>query len=85
MTLYPNKHTAEPGRRHAFTRPPTPRPAGDRILGAPRKLGHVNFLTGAIHEQAGFYARALGMTLTREADIAAWQAADRARRPWVWL
>ena len=27
---------------------------------------------------------AIGMTLTREAEIAAWQAADRARRPWVW-
>ncbi|MGA8005345.1 MAG: 3-isopropylmalate dehydratase small subunit [Burkholderiales bacterium] len=27
---------------------------------------------------------AIGMTLAREAEIAAWQAADRARRPWVW-
>jgi 3-isopropylmalate/(R)-2-methylmalate dehydratase small subunit len=27
---------------------------------------------------------AIGMTLTREAEIAAWQEADRARRPWVW-
>ena len=27
---------------------------------------------------------AIGMTLARETEIAAWQAADRARRPWVW-
>ena len=28
---------------------------------------------------------AIGMTLAREAQIAAWQDGDRARRPWVWL
>ena len=27
---------------------------------------------------------AIGMTLAREAEIAAWQAADRRRRPWLW-
>ncbi len=27
---------------------------------------------------------AIGLTLAREAEIAAWQAADRARRPWVY-
>jgi 3-isopropylmalate/(R)-2-methylmalate dehydratase small subunit len=27
---------------------------------------------------------AIGVTLTREAAIAAWQATDHARRPWVW-
>ena len=27
---------------------------------------------------------AIGITRAREVDIAAWQAADRARRPWVW-
>ncbi|HUJ86177.1 MAG TPA: 3-isopropylmalate dehydratase small subunit [Burkholderiales bacterium] len=27
---------------------------------------------------------AIGMTFAREAEIAAWQAADRRRRPWVW-
>jgi 3-isopropylmalate/(R)-2-methylmalate dehydratase small subunit len=27
---------------------------------------------------------AIGVTLAREAEIAAWQARDRARRPWVW-
>jgi len=28
---------------------------------------------------------AIGMTLMRDAEIAAWQAADRTQRPWVWL
>jgi 3-isopropylmalate/(R)-2-methylmalate dehydratase small subunit len=27
---------------------------------------------------------AIGVTLTREPEIAAWQARDRVRRPWVW-
>lgn len=27
---------------------------------------------------------AIGVTLAHEAEIAAWQAADRERRPWVW-
>jgi 3-isopropylmalate/(R)-2-methylmalate dehydratase small subunit len=27
---------------------------------------------------------AIGVTLAREAEIAAWQAADRERRPWIW-
>ncbi len=27
---------------------------------------------------------AIGMTLARESEIAAWQAADRTRRPWIW-
>jgi 3-isopropylmalate/(R)-2-methylmalate dehydratase small subunit len=27
---------------------------------------------------------AIGITLAREAQISAWQTADRARRPWVW-
>ncbi len=40
------------------------RPAGDRVVGAPRRLGHVNFLTGAINEQVDFYTRVLGMTVT---------------------
>jgi len=30
----------------------------------PRKLGHVNFLTGRIHEQAHFYTSVLGMKLS---------------------
>jgi catechol-2,3-dioxygenase len=40
------------------------RPAGDVPVGHPRKLGHVNFLTGRIREQADWYQRALGMQLT---------------------
>lgn len=41
------------------------RPAGPRLpVGHPRKLGHVNFLTGAIQEQKDFYADVLGMRLT---------------------
>ena len=27
---------------------------------------------------------AIGVTLARDAEIAAWQAADRERRPWIW-
>ena len=40
------------------------RPAGRLAVGHPRKLGHVNFLTGRIHEQKDFYVEVLGMTLT---------------------
>jgi catechol-2,3-dioxygenase len=40
------------------------RPAGNPILGHPRKLGHVNFLTGNFDEQCRFYTEALGMGLT---------------------
>jgi catechol 2,3-dioxygenase-like lactoylglutathione lyase family enzyme len=40
------------------------RPAGDRVTGAPRKLGHVNFLTARIDEQVAFYRDVLGMRLT---------------------
>jgi catechol 2,3-dioxygenase-like lactoylglutathione lyase family enzyme len=40
------------------------RPAGPLPVGHPRKLGHVNFLTGRIHEQQEFYVDALGMRLT---------------------
>jgi catechol 2,3-dioxygenase-like lactoylglutathione lyase family enzyme len=40
------------------------RPATGMRPGRPRKLGHVNFLTGRIHEQARFYQDALGMHLT---------------------
>jgi catechol 2,3-dioxygenase-like lactoylglutathione lyase family enzyme len=43
---------------------PHARPAGSRIVGAPRKLGHVNYLTGAISEQVEFYTRVLGMRVT---------------------
>jgi catechol 2,3-dioxygenase-like lactoylglutathione lyase family enzyme len=40
------------------------RPAPGMRPGRPRKLGHVNFLTGQIHEQARFYQDALGMRVT---------------------
>jgi catechol-2,3-dioxygenase len=40
------------------------RAAGDVVVGHPRKLGHVNFLTARIQEQAAFYQDALGMQLT---------------------
>jgi catechol 2,3-dioxygenase-like lactoylglutathione lyase family enzyme len=40
------------------------RPATGMRPGRPRKLGHVNFLTGQTQEQARFYQDALGMRLT---------------------
>jgi catechol-2,3-dioxygenase len=40
------------------------RPAGPLPVGHPRRLGHVNFLTGRIQEQFAFYRDALGMQLT---------------------
>jgi catechol-2,3-dioxygenase len=40
------------------------RPADRQPLGHPRKLGHVNFLTGRIQEQKDFYISVLGMRLT---------------------
>jgi catechol 2,3-dioxygenase-like lactoylglutathione lyase family enzyme len=40
------------------------RPAGPLPVGHPRKLGHVNFLTGRIQEQKDFYIDVLGMKLT---------------------
>jgi catechol 2,3-dioxygenase-like lactoylglutathione lyase family enzyme len=43
---------------------PHARPAGPLPVGHPRKLGHVNFLTGRIHEQKDFYVDVLGMRLT---------------------
>lgn len=43
---------------------PHARPAGRLPVGHPRKLGHVNFLTGAFEEQLRFYTEALGMHVT---------------------
>jgi len=43
---------------------PHARPAGDLTVGHPRKLGHVNFLTGNLQEQLDFYNDALGMRIT---------------------
>lgn len=43
---------------------PHARPATDQVVGHPRKLGHVNFLTGNISEGVEFYTRVLGMGVT---------------------
>jgi catechol 2,3-dioxygenase-like lactoylglutathione lyase family enzyme len=43
---------------------PHARPASGQVVGHPRKLGHVNFLTGRIDEQVEFYVGVLGMGLT---------------------
>ncbi len=40
------------------------RPAGHAVPGHPRKLGHVNFLTGNLEDQVRFYTETLGMRLT---------------------
>ena len=40
------------------------RPPGGAPVGHPRKLGHVNFLTGALDAQLRFYIEALGMEVT---------------------
>jgi catechol-2,3-dioxygenase len=53
-----------PYRRPASILTPYARPAGELPVGHPRKLGHVNFLTGSIKPQLGFYVDALGMKLT---------------------
>jgi catechol 2,3-dioxygenase-like lactoylglutathione lyase family enzyme len=53
-----------PYREPASRLVPHARPAGPVPVGHPRKLGHVNFLTGSIHEQLRFYTEALGMRIT---------------------
>jgi catechol-2,3-dioxygenase len=53
-------HRPPGSRLVAHARPPAP----GLTVGHPRKLGHVNFLTGAIHDQADFYVDVLGMRLT---------------------
>lgn len=40
------------------------RPAGGQVVGHPRKLGHVNFLTAGISRGVDFYTRVLGMRVT---------------------
>jgi catechol 2,3-dioxygenase-like lactoylglutathione lyase family enzyme len=52
---------------------PHARPASDQVVGHPRKLGHVNFLTARVSEQVDFYVQALGMELTDWlGDAGAW-------------
>ena len=54
-------------------RTPHVRPAGVAILGHPRRLGHVNFLTGRIEDQVRFYSDVLGLRLSdRLGDGGAW-------------
>jgi len=53
-------HRALGSRLVAHARPPGP----GLPVGHPRKLGHVNFLTGRIAEQKDFYVDVLGMRLT---------------------
>lgn len=38
--------------------------AGGSVVGHPRKLGHVNFLTGSLDAQLRFYTEGLGMRIT---------------------
>jgi catechol 2,3-dioxygenase-like lactoylglutathione lyase family enzyme len=40
------------------------RPVGAAPVGHPRKLGHVNFLTGQVQGQKAFYVDVLGMSVT---------------------
>jgi catechol-2,3-dioxygenase len=48
------------------------RPAAG-LPGAPRKLGHVNFLTASLDEQTRFYEEALGMKVSdRLGDVGIW-------------
>jgi catechol 2,3-dioxygenase-like lactoylglutathione lyase family enzyme len=53
-----------PYREPASRLVPHARPAGGGPVGHPRRLGHVNFLTGNLHEQLRFYSDGLGMRIT---------------------
>jgi catechol-2,3-dioxygenase len=53
-----------PYREPASRLVPHARPAGSAPVGHPRRLGHVNFLTGNLHEQLRFYSEGLGMRIT---------------------
>ncbi len=53
-----------PYREPGLSWTPHARPAGEAVVGHPRKLGHVNFLTGAISAEVEFYTRVLGMRIT---------------------
>jgi catechol 2,3-dioxygenase-like lactoylglutathione lyase family enzyme len=59
-----NRVLVLPFREPASRWTPHARPARDQLVGHPRKLGHVNFLTARLEEQLDFYTRALGMRLT---------------------
>ncbi len=53
-----------PYREPSSMRPPHARAPSAAPPGHPRKLGHVNFLTGSVAEQVRFYSQALGMRMT---------------------
>jgi catechol 2,3-dioxygenase-like lactoylglutathione lyase family enzyme len=53
-----------PYREPASRLVPHARPAAGAAVGHPRKLGHVNFLTGTLQEQLAFYRDTLGMRVT---------------------
>ena len=64
---------------HAYQEPASrfvahARPHAGAAIGHPRRLGHVNFLTGGIDDQVAFYTEALGMEVT-----------DRLGEGGVWL
>ena len=59
-----NRLQLRPYREPASRLVPHARPPSCAPVGHPRKLGHVNFLTGALEEQLRFYTEALGMRLT---------------------
>ncbi|MGF1473618.1 MAG: VOC family protein [Rubrobacteraceae bacterium] len=59
-----NRVLVLPYREPAQRWVPHARAATDQVVGHPRKLGHVNFLTGNISEGVDFYTRVLGMGLT---------------------
>ena len=62
-------------------RPQHARPSTTVALGGPRKLGHVNCLTGQIEAGTRFYSEVLGMAV---AELAAWRRGrlvSRQHRP----
>jgi catechol 2,3-dioxygenase-like lactoylglutathione lyase family enzyme len=59
-----NRVLVLPYREPATRWTPHARPARDQLVGHPRKLGHVNFLTGRLGDQVDFYTRVLGMRIT---------------------
>jgi catechol-2,3-dioxygenase len=65
--------TADPEGNHVIVLPyrepssrlvPHSRPPSRAPVGHPRRLGHVNFLTGRLRDQLRFYTEALGMRVT---------------------
>lgn len=59
-----NRIELMPFRDEADRRPDIARQSSGLPGFRPRKLGHVNFLTGRMHEQSGFYTEVLGMKLS---------------------